>query len=83
MCFAKNLPEFIEVDMVNLNIGDSIKLDEVSLPEGVEVTLLNQTDGSDISVVAINAAKVVVEDLDEEAPAETTEESDENEKEKE
>ncbi|MCL2346511.1 MAG: 50S ribosomal protein L25/general stress protein Ctc [Desulfobulbus sp.] len=36
-CLAKNLPEFIEVDLGNMNIGDSLHLGELKLPKGVKL----------------------------------------------
>jgi len=33
----RNLPEFIEVDLTGMNLGDSITIAELKLPEGVEV----------------------------------------------
>ncbi len=36
-CLAKDLPEFIEVDLGNLNVGQSFHLKELVLPKGVEV----------------------------------------------
>ncbi|MFV0662990.1 50S ribosomal protein L25/general stress protein Ctc [Denitromonas sp.] len=33
----RNLPEFIEVDLTGMNLGDSITLAGLTLPEGVEV----------------------------------------------
>jgi large subunit ribosomal protein L25 len=38
-CSADRIPEFIEVDVSNLGIGDSIHLREISLPEGVEAQI--------------------------------------------
>ncbi len=36
-CLPKDLPDFIEIDVTALGIGDSIHIDEVALPKGVEV----------------------------------------------
>ncbi len=41
-CFPSDLPEFIEVDIAALDIGDSFYLSEITLPEGVESLLLTQ-----------------------------------------
>jgi large subunit ribosomal protein L25 len=58
ICAAKDLPEFIEVDMAEMNIGDTIHLSELKMPEGVEVLALTHGDDShDTGVVAIHAAK--------------------------
>ena len=36
-CLAKDLPEFIEVDLGNLNVGQSFHLTELKLPRGVQL----------------------------------------------
>ena len=35
-CFPDDLPEYIEVDLGNLSVGDSIHLNDLALPKGVE-----------------------------------------------
>ena len=60
MCLAGNIPESIDVDIENLNLGDSIRLTEISLPEGSKIPGL--TDETDQMVVSVNAPKAVEED---------------------
>ncbi len=36
-CLAKDLPEFIEVDLAALKVGDSIHLSQLKLPNGVKL----------------------------------------------
>ena len=60
MCLACNIPESIDVDIENLNLGDSIRLTEISLPEGSEIPGL--TDETDQMIVSVNAPKAVEED---------------------
>ena len=60
MCLAGNIPESIDVDIENLNLGDSIRLTEISLPEGSEIPGL--TEETDQMVVSVNATKAVEED---------------------
>ena len=60
MCIASNIPESIDVDIESLNLGDSIRLTEISLPEGSEIPGL--TDETDQMVVSVNAPKAVEED---------------------
>ena len=45
MCLAGNIPEAIEVDVANIDLGDGIRLTELILPEGAEVSGLD--DGQD------------------------------------
>ena len=60
MCLAGNIPESIDVDIENLNLGESIRLTEISLPEGSEIPGL--TEETDQMVVSVNAPKAVEED---------------------
>jgi large subunit ribosomal protein L25 len=66
-CLAKNLPEFIEVDLGQLELGDSIHLSEIALPEGVEFVQL--AHGTDSAVGSINKPRAAaVEEVDVAAP---------------
>ena len=60
MCLAGNIPESIDIDIENLNLGDSIRLTEISLPEGSEIPGLS--DETDQMIVSVNAPKAVEED---------------------
>jgi large subunit ribosomal protein L25 len=60
-CLPMNLPPHIEVDISNLDIGDSIHVRDLSVPEGV--TVVTPEDEVIVTVVAPEA---------EEAPAEET-----------
>lgn len=69
-CTPDLIPEFIDVDVSALNIGESIHLTELKLPKGVTLTALmhgNDKD-HDQAVVSINAPRVSSEE-------ETTEEA--------
>jgi len=50
-CLPKDLPEFIEVDLTNLEVGHSIHLSEIKVPAGVEFVQL--AHGNDAAVVSI------------------------------
>lgn len=54
-CLPKDLPQYIEVDMSALSIGDSIHLSEVKVPEGVELTTLS--DENDPAITSIVSLK--------------------------
>ena len=60
MCLGGNIPESIDIDIENLNLGDSIRLTEISLPEGSEIPGL--TEETDQMVVSVNAPKAVEEE---------------------
>ena len=50
-CLPKDLPEFIEVDLQELQAGHSIHVSGMKLPPGVEAVALNK--GADITVATI------------------------------
>ena len=56
-CLPKDLPEFIEVDLSGLGIGDIIHLSEVKLPAGVEIPELKLGKEHDIAIVIAREAK--------------------------
>jgi large subunit ribosomal protein L25 len=57
VCLPKDLPEFIEVDIAGLELGDSIHLSDLRLPEGVEIPQLAQGLEQDVTVVSIHGRK--------------------------
>ena len=61
-CLPANLPEYIEVDVAELDIGDSIHLEQLALPEGVEIAALLHGGDASLGVVSVNAARIVEED---------------------
>ncbi|UCC56834.1 MAG: 50S ribosomal protein L25/general stress protein Ctc [Gammaproteobacteria bacterium] len=67
-CLPKDLPEFIEVDISGMQIGDALHLSDLKVPEGVALVELARGEGHDLAVVSIHA-KRIVEEI-EQAPAE-------------
>jgi len=70
-CLAKDLPEFIEVDLANLAMGHSVHLSEIKLPKGVEFVQL--AHGADVAVASIaktrGGAAAAADDTAEATPA--------------
>lgn len=60
-CLPRNLPEFIEIDLGQITLGDIIHLSEITLPEGVEIPELRLGKEHDIAVVIAKMAKEEVE----------------------
>lgn len=56
-CLPKDLPEFIEVDLKNLAMGENIYLSGIKLPDGVEIPELTQGPEYDVAVVSIHSLK--------------------------
>ena len=75
-CLPKNIPEYIEVDLSEMHVGDVIHLSDLKLPKGVEVLALKQGEEHDAAVVGMHVRKVVaeVEEGAPEAPATEVEE---------
>ncbi len=61
-CLPKDLPEFIEVDMLEVDLGQSVHLSDISLPEGVTSVALSHGAESDHSVASVQAPRGGAED---------------------
>jgi len=67
-CLAKDLPEFIAVDLAELSVGDAIHLSQLNIPAGVEVVELMHGPEHDQAVVSIHLPRGAIETAaDEEA----------------
>ncbi|NOT14578.1 MAG: 50S ribosomal protein L25/general stress protein Ctc [Methylotenera sp.] len=51
-CLAKDLPEFIEVDVATLEMGHSVHLSQIKLPKGVEFVQLAHGDDAAVASIA-------------------------------
>jgi large subunit ribosomal protein L25 len=56
-CLPKDLPEFIEVDLAALTVGDIVHLSDLKLPQGVELPELKLGKEHDVAVVVAKHAK--------------------------
>ena len=56
-CLPKDLPEFLEVDLAELEVGYAVHLSGLALPAGVSIAALALGADHDISVVACNAPR--------------------------
>ena len=54
---AKDLPEFVEVDVANLELGASLHISDIVLPAGVSSVELAKGEAHDQAVVSITAPK--------------------------
>ena len=52
-CLVKDIPEFIEVDLIELKMGESLHLSDLNLPEGVESVQLALGEGHDLAIATI------------------------------
>ena len=60
-CLAKDLPEFIQVDLANLDIGQAIHLQDLKLPAGVKAFTHTDENIALVNIVAPSGASVAEE----------------------
>lgn len=84
-CLPGNLPEYIEVDIQNLELGSSIHMSELTLAEGLRIPSLQPGADHDHVVVACYEPRRAVEPVEaeveadaEETPAEDAGDSDDS-----
>ena len=64
LCLPKNLPSSIDIDIANLETGQSVHIGDLSLPEGVRLASLAKGGDTSISVVRVSTPKGTSEDED-------------------
>lgn len=69
-CLPADIPEFIEVDVANLEVGQTLHLSDVALPKGVTSDELAKGESHDQAVASLNAPKGASDDSEEEAATE-------------
>jgi large subunit ribosomal protein L25 len=65
-CLPKDLPEFIDVDISRLNVGESVHLSELAAPAGVTIVELTHGAEHDLAVAIIHPGRLAVEPVVEE-----------------
>jgi len=68
VCLPGNLPEYLAIDLANLNVGESAHLSDIALPDGVQLVALQHGPEHDLPVVTVQATRAT-KDGDEEASA--------------
>ncbi len=64
LCLPKDLPEFLTVDVSDLEINSSVHLSNIKLPEGVELTaVMHESD--DYAVASITPPRITADDIQE------------------
>jgi large subunit ribosomal protein L25 len=76
-CLPGDIPEYLEVDMLNVETGQIVHLSEITLPEGVTSMALALGGDHDLAIASVNAPKGNADDdEDAAAPAEDAGEED-------
>ena len=68
-CLPDDLPEYIEVDMLEAKLGDIVHISDLNLPDGVESVALSHGEDHDLPVASLAAPKIADEIDDHEAAA--------------
>lgn len=69
VCKAKDLPEYIELDVSGLNIGDTLHISDLPLPEGVVSVELSHGEDHNQPVAAVVKTRGMATDAGEETPS--------------
>jgi len=70
-CLPKDLPEFIEVNVAEMTLGQTLHISDLALPAGVNSVELGKGESHDLAVVTLHAPKgAASEEASEEADAE-------------
>ena len=71
-CLPANIPEFIEVDVAGLEVGETLHLSDITLPKGVTSDELAKGESHDQAVASLNAPKGSSDEADSDEAAEET-----------
>ncbi|PBJ82737.1 50S ribosomal protein L25/general stress protein Ctc [Lysobacteraceae bacterium NML93-0399] len=66
-CLPGDLPEFIEIDLGQMVVGDIVHLSQIKLPKGVEIPELSLGADHDVAVVVAKHGRVEAEPAEGEA----------------
>ncbi len=69
-CLPKDLPEYLEVDLADMELDTMLHLSDIKLPAGVEIPELAQGAEHDHAIVSIHLPKAIKEPEEEEAEGE-------------
>jgi large subunit ribosomal protein L25 len=69
-CLPADLPEFIEVDMMDVEIGQTLHLSDIKVPANVALVELAKGEDHDQAVVTVKTAKGASADNDDDAEEE-------------
>ncbi|EDY86816.1 ribosomal protein L25, Ctc-form [gamma proteobacterium HTCC5015] len=70
VCMPRHLPEYIEVDIAELGLGETLHLSDLKMPEGVKSVALSHGEEHDDGVVSITKPHVIAEEPEEEEAGE-------------
>jgi len=68
-CLPRNLPEYIEVDMAELHVGDTLHISDLKLPDGVTSVELSHGEENNQAVATVTEIRLQAEAPEEAADA--------------
>jgi len=72
-CLPKDLPEYLEVDMAEIDLGQTVHISDIELPKGVASVALSHGEDHDLPVASVNKPKAV--EIEEEVTEEVAEDA--------
>ena len=82
ICLPQDLPEYLEIDMADMEMDQVVHLSGIRLPKGVKLYALTQGEDHDLPVVAIHKPRAAkTEDTDEGEDGDEGEEGEDKDKE--
>jgi len=73
-CLPKDLPEYLEIDMANVDVGEAVHISQIVFPKGVSSVDLTHGPDADHAVVTVQPPRGGSADGDDEAADEETSE---------
>jgi large subunit ribosomal protein L25 len=68
ICLPKNIPEYLEIDVAELHLGETIHLSQIKMPKGVEIVALTHDEDGDHDLGVVSVLKTRAEVVSDEAP---------------
>lgn len=65
-CLPKDLPEYLEVDLSNVDIGESVLLSDLNVPDGVTIVALSHGEEYNVAIATVHVKAAADADTDEE-----------------
>ncbi|MCP4486294.1 MAG: 50S ribosomal protein L25/general stress protein Ctc [Gammaproteobacteria bacterium] len=67
VCLPKYLPEYLEIDAIEIHLGDIVHLSDIKMPEGVEIVALTHGEDHDTGILSVVKTRAI-EEISDEAP---------------
>ena len=68
ICLPKDIPEYLEIDVAKLHLGETIHLSQIKMPKGVEIVALTHDEDGDHDLGVVSVLKTRAEVVSDEAP---------------